>query len=98
MKKILFADDDPEIREVVRILLTREGYDVTEAVNGIEAVKKADSTMDLIILDVMMPGITGVKACEEIRKKTSAPILFLTAKSQDRERKRDLRRGETTIW
>ncbi len=54
MKKILFADDDPEIREVVRILLTREGYEVVEAVNGIEAVEKADHTIDLIILDVMM--------------------------------------------
>lgn len=93
MKKILFADDDPEIREVVRILLTREGYEVTEAVNGIEAVKKADSTMDLIILDVMMPGITGVKACEEIRKKTSAPILFLTAKSQDRDKEEGFAAG-----
>lgn len=86
MKKILFADDDPEIREVVRILLTREGYEVIEAVNGTEAVEKADSTVDLIILDVMMPGRSGVEACGEIRKNSSAPILFLTAKSQDRDK------------
>ena len=60
MKKILFADDDPEIREVVRILLARDGYEVVEAVNGIEAVEKADHTIDLIILDVMMPGENGI--------------------------------------
>lgn len=83
MKTILFADDDPEIREVVRMLLTREGYQVLEARNGREAVEMADGQVDLIILDVMMPGLSGVSACEAIRKKTSVPILFLTAKSQD---------------
>lgn len=83
MKTILFADDDPEIREVVQMLLTREGYQVLEARNGREAVEIADGQVDLIILDVMMPGLSGVSACEEIRKKTSVPILFLTAKSQD---------------
>ena len=49
---------------------------MVEAVNGIEAVEKADHTIDLIILDVMMPGCSGVEACGEIRKKSSAPILF----------------------
>ena len=93
MKKILFADDDPEIREVVRILLTREGYEVVEAVNGIEAVEKADHTIDLIILDVMMPGCSGVEACGEIRKKSSAPILFLTAKSKDRDKEEGFAAG-----
>lgn len=93
MKKILFADDDPEIREVVRILLTREGYEVVEAVNGIEAVEKADHTIDLIILDVMMPGCSGVEACGEIRKKSSAPILFLTAKSKERDKEEGFAAG-----
>ena len=93
MKKILFADDDPEIREVLRILLTREGYEVVEAVNGIEAVEKADHTIDLIILDVMMPGCSGVEACGEIRKKSSAPILFLTAKSKDRDKEEGFAAG-----
>ena len=93
MKKILFADDDPEIREVVRILLTREGYEAVEAVNGIEAVEKADHTIDLIILDVMMPGCSGVEACGEIRKKSSAPILFLTAKSKDRDKEEGFAAG-----
>lgn len=83
MKKIVFADDDPEIREVVRILLTREGYEVLEACSGFEAIERTDASVDLIILDVMMPGLSGVEACVKIREKTSAPILFLTAKSQD---------------
>lgn len=85
-KKILFADDEPEIREVVRILLESEGYEVLEATNGVEAVEMADNTVDLIILDVMMPEKTGVSACAEIRKSTSAPILFLTAKTQDSDK------------
>lgn len=86
MKRILFADDDPEIREVVNILLKKEGYEVIEACNGEEAVEKTDKDIDLIILDVMMPGRSGVSACVEIRKITSAPILFLTAKSQDSDK------------
>mgnify|MGYP000004770232 CR=1 FL=1 len=58
-RKILFADDDPEIREVVRILLESEGYQVVEAENGEQAASAADDTFDLIILDVMMPGRNG---------------------------------------
>lgn len=67
-RKILFADDDAEIREVVRILLEGEGYRVDEAADGISAVSMADDTYDLIILDVMMPGRSGFSACAEIRK------------------------------
>ncbi|MCQ4636522.1 response regulator transcription factor [Anaerovorax odorimutans] len=85
-KKILFADDDPEIREVVRILLESEGYEVVEATNGNEAVSMADSSIDLVILDVMMPGCSGVTACAEIRKNSTVPILFLTAKTQDSDK------------
>ena len=82
-RKILFADDDAEIREVVRILLEGEGYRVDEAADGISAVSMADDTYDLIILDVMMPGRSGFSACAEIRKKSVVPILFLTARTQD---------------
>lgn len=84
--KILFADDDPEIREVIRLLLASEGYEVVEAENGDEAVAKMDPSVDLIILDVMMPGRSGIAACAEIRKNSTAPILFLTAKSQDSDK------------
>nr|UWI49304.1 response regulator transcription factor [Clostridioides difficile] len=85
-KKILVADDNPEIREIVEILLTGEGYKVVMATNGEEAVNLVDSTIDLIILDVVMPVKTGFVACNEIREKTTAPILFLTAKTQDSDK------------
>lgn len=86
VKKILFADDDPEIREVVRILLESEGFEVFEAANGEEAVAMAGDALDLIILDVMMPVRSGVSACAEIRKKSKVPILFLTARTQDSDK------------
>lgn len=84
--KILFADDDPEIREVVHLLLSSEGYEIIEAADGDEAVAKLDASVDLVILDVMMPGRSGIAACAEIRKKYTVPILFLTAKSQDSDK------------
>lgn len=86
MKNILIADDNDEIREIVRILLESEGFTVFEAINGDDAVNKVNETTDLIILDIMMPIKSGFKACVEIREKSSAPILFLTAKSQDSDK------------
>lgn len=87
MINILIADDNEDIREIVRILLESEGYNVIEAVDGSDAVVKVNENVeiDLIILDIMMPKKSGFEACEEIRKKTNAPILFLTAKSQDED-------------
>jgi len=86
MKNILIADDNEEIREIVRVLLESEGYNVIEAVDGEDAVIKVDESIDLIILDIMMPRKSGFKACVEIREKTSAPILLLTAKTQDSDK------------
>lgn len=83
---ILIADDDDEIREVIRILLEKEGYQVIEALNGKEAVEKMNPSVSLVILDVMMPVSSGIDACLEIRKKHVAPILFLTAKSSDTDK------------
>ena len=83
MKKILFADDDPEIREVLRLLLTGEGFAVEESASGTEVLEKLDDSIDLVILDVMMPGLGGYAVCAEIRKRSAVPVLFLTAKSQD---------------
>ncbi len=85
-KTILIADDNSEIREVVRVLLESEHYNVIEAIDGDDAVNQVDESVDLIILDIMMPGKSGFKACVEIREKTSAPILFLTAKTQDSDK------------
>ncbi|UQZ36119.1 DNA-binding response regulator [Paenibacillus sp. PK3_47] len=85
-KRILITDDNQEIREIVRVLLESENYEVIEAVNGDDAISKVDNNIDLIILDVMMPGKSGFKTCTEIREITSAPILFLTAKTSDSDK------------
>lgn len=85
-KKILFADDDPEIREALRLLLDSEGYDTVEASCGKEVLELIDHTVDLVILDVMMPEMNGFTVCAEIRKRFTVPILFLTAKSQDSDK------------
>lgn len=85
-EKILVVDDDRDIREVVRLLLTGEGYEIKEAASSEEAISMADEEFDLIILDVMMPGISGFAACEQIRRNSVTPILFLTAKSQDSDK------------
>lgn len=84
--KILIVEDDKDIREGVRILLESENYEVMEAENGIEGLKCLYKDTDLVILDVMMPGISGVKTCEEIRKHSYVPILFLTAKAQESDK------------
>lgn len=85
---ILAVDDDPNIREVLSVLLRSEGYYVDTAENGMEAVEKVygGKVYDLVILDIMMPDMDGIKVCKEIRKRTSVPVLFLTAKSQDQDR------------
>jgi two-component system OmpR family response regulator len=85
-KKILFVDDDKEIREVGKILLEGEGYSVTEASDGLAAIQKMNGEIDLVILDVMMPGIDGFEVCRRLRERWMAPILFLTARSQDRDK------------
>ena len=82
--RILVADDEPDIRNVLNLLLTAHGYTVDEAENGLRAVDMVQSTeYDLIIMDIMMPGMSGTDACAQIRRVTKAPVLFLTAKDQD---------------
>ena len=84
--KILICDDNEEIRNILRILLTSEGYAVTEAVNGSDLLELIDDSFDLLILDIMMPGLNGFQVCEEVRKNYLMPILFLTAKSSDSDK------------
>ena len=83
---ILVVEDDAAIREGVRILLEGEGYIVQEAEDGYQCLKKVSDDFDLVILDIMMPGISGIKTCEEIRKISHVPVLFLTAKSQESDK------------
>ncbi len=84
--KILVVEDDSDIREGVRILLESEEYEVIEAENGVVGLKLLDETIDLVILDIMMPKLNGLKVCEEIRKTSNVPVLFLTAKSQESDK------------
>lgn len=83
--RILIADDNAEIREVVNVLLSSEGYEIIEAVDGEDALNKADQA-DLIILDIMMPKMNGYQSCVKIREKSNVPILFLTAKGMDSDK------------
>lgn len=81
--KLLLVDDDPEIREVARVLLESEGFQVMEAASGEEALQVFTPDVDLLILDVMMQGLSGYQVCARIREHWNAPILFLTAKTRD---------------
>ena len=83
---ILIVEDDPDIRDGVRILLAGEGYRILEAENGAKALQVFSPEVDLVILDVMMPGMSGLRVCEELRKKSTVPILFLTAKAQESDK------------
>ena len=90
---ILVVEDEPSIREGIRILLGGEGYVVLEAATGEEALAQINEAVDLVILDIMLPGISGLKVCEEIRKTSTVPILFLTAKSQESDKTLGLMAG-----
>jgi DNA-binding response OmpR family regulator len=90
---ILIVEDDMDIREVLNVLLSHEGYEVLQAEDGLAALNIMDDSVDLIILDVMMPGMSGIEVCREIRKEYNAPILFLTAKSTDSDKAEGLLAG-----
>lgn len=85
-ERVLIVEDDADIREGVRILLESEDYDVREAENGKAGLALLDEMTDLVILDVMMPGMSGYRTCEEIRKISNVPVLFLTAKAQESDK------------
>lgn len=91
--KILIVDDDPSIREIIRVYLTSESYDIIEAENGEEALELVDDDVILIILDIMMPKIDGLEVCHKIRTKYEMPILFLTAKTTELDKVSGLMSG-----
>jgi len=79
--KIMVVDDDEHIAELISLYLLREGYETCEVYNGTEAVKKFEEFKpNLIMLDIMLPGIDGYQVCREIRKISNVPIIMLTAK------------------
>ena len=82
--RILVADDEPHIRELVRLYLSKEGYDIDFAVNGPEALEKALQLQpDLVVLDLMMPKLDGFEVTKGIREQSDVPILMLTVRKED---------------
>ena len=80
-QNILLVDDDKNIRALVRLYLQNEGYNVTDAKNGAECVEEfAKKSYDLVLMDIMMPIMDGIKAVQEIRKTSNVPVIMLTAK------------------
>lgn len=80
MAKILVVDDDPHIRRLVKMIMRGEGFEVLEAADGAKAMRTLEATKaDLVILDIMMPGMDGWELCRELREHYDLPLLMLTA-------------------
>ncbi|MGB8524806.1 MAG: response regulator transcription factor [Candidatus Acidiferrales bacterium] len=91
---ILIVDDEPQIRRVMRTTLTSHGYAVVEAASGEEALEKLRAVRpDLIVLDVNMPGISGLETCAEIRTSSDVPIIMLTIRNSERDKVQALDAG-----
>ncbi|UYZ33685.1 response regulator transcription factor [Clostridium beijerinckii] len=86
-KSILVVDDEKDIREVIEIYLINEGFEVITACDGLEALEKLkNEAIDLIILDIMMPKLDGIRTCLKIREEKKMPIIMLSAKSEDSDK------------
>ncbi len=82
--RILLADDDPSLREVVRYALDRAGFEVVEAADGRAALDRfARQAVDLVVLDVLMPELDGLEVCRAIRRTSQVPILFLSSRGEE---------------
>lgn len=85
--QVLVVDDNPEIRDIIHVLLEGEDIRVTEAADGSSALHFLEKgSFDLIILDIMMPGLNGYETCQKIRQLTNVPILFLSARTSDSDK------------
>ena len=84
---VLIADDEAQIREILRIYFEKEGFKVIEAADGAEAIVQAQAGKpDILILDIMMPVLDGLEVCKQVRKISDMPIIMLTAKDEDDDR------------
>src|SRR5271169_3624053 len=84
---ILVADDEPQIRRVLRSTLSSQGYVIIDAKTGEEAVESVRKNKpDLVLLDVNMPGMGGIEACREIRRSSEAPIIMLTVRNAEKDK------------
>lgn len=87
MSKILVCDDDKEIVEAIEIYLMQEGYEVLKAYDGMEALRVLETEhVDLLVMDVMMPKLDGIRATLKIREENNMPIIILSAKSEDADK------------
>ena len=86
MSKLLLVDDDVELTELLSSLLALEGFDVQTANNGLEALQKLNESHELVLLDVMMPKLSGFETLKEIRKVSNVPVMMLTARGDDLDR------------
>lgn len=85
--RILVADDEAEIREVLRLYLEKEGYEIVEAADGTEAVRLVrEERIDLALLDIMMPGMDGYRVLRNIREENNLPVIMLSAKGSDSDK------------
>ncbi|MDR3599861.1 MAG: response regulator transcription factor [Desulfosporosinus sp.] len=92
--RILLVDDEKKIITVLRAYLQQEGFEVSTAINGLIALTMfKENPFDLLILDLMLPGLSGTEICQEIRKISSVPIIMLTAKVEEEDRIRGLSIG-----
>ena len=90
MKKVLIAEDESAIREIIAITLKRAGYEVTEACDGEQALNiyaEKDGAFDVVLLDIMMPNVDGLEVCKRLRNESSTVgIIMLTAKTQEMDK------------
>ena len=96
-KKIMVVDDEPYIARVIKFKLEQEGYAVISANDGITGLERIrQERPELVLLDVMMPGLTGYEVCQQIKadaELAGIPVVFLTAKGQERDREQGLSMG-----
>jgi DNA-binding response OmpR family regulator len=96
-KKIMVVDDEPYIARVIKFKLEQEGYAVISANDGVTGLDRIrQEKPDLVLLDVMMPGLTGYEVCQQVKADADLagiPVVFLTAKGQERDREQGLNLG-----
>ena len=97
--RILVIEDDPTVAEVVARYLTREGYQVDVVSDGAEGLRRALADLpDLVVLDLMLPGLSGLEVCRRLRQPAPVPVIMLTARRVRWTGSPVWRSGPTTMW
>ncbi|WP_068677803.1 response regulator transcription factor [Oceanobacillus sp. Castelsardo] len=92
-KKILVAEDEEDMLHLISLHLKKQGYQIFEAIDGQDAIDKINTTIDLVLMDIMMPKWSGLEVCERIRQKVDCPIVFISAASDEMTRIKALSLG-----